>query len=508
MTGGRGAPTIAIAGAGFGGIALAVYLKRAGIHSFTIHERAADIGGVWRDNAYPGAACDVPSLLYSFSFAQDYAWSVSYAPQAEILDYLRHCVARYGLAPHLRFGCEIAAATFDEGAGRWHLKTGTGQCVEADIFVSAVGLFNRPAVPDIPGRDGFAGIQFHSAQWHAGCDLAGKRVAVIGTGASAIQIVPAIAPTVGKLHVFQRSPHHVLPRADPGLVAAGSGWRMLARRVRRLRIFLQFENAVRRRGSPRLTRKGEQAFRAHLESQVSDPALRARLTPAFPLGCKRVLQSNDWYAALQRPNVELVDTPIEAIGRDFIRTRDGRSRPVDVIIYGTGFTPTDYLAPMRVIGRGGRDLNDAWRDGAEAYLGIAVSGFPNFFMLYGPNTNAVGSIIHMLESQARYIVRCVETLRRAGASWMDVRDAVQRDYNATILRRLGATVLVHPSCHSYFRSPTGKVTTQWPGFMSEYRRRTRKIRLADYAFGPPSSRSAVAAMPDKSLILNGGRGKD
>ena len=479
----RAAPSIAIAGAGFGGIALAVALKRAGIESFTIYERAAEVGGVWRDNAYPGAACDVPSLLYSFSFAQDYAWSASFAPQAEILDYLRRCVVRFGLASHIRFNVEISNATFDAQACDWHLETAPGERIDADVFVSAVGLFNRPALPDIPGRDDFAGEQFHSARWPSGYDLSGKRVAVVGTGASAIQIVPAIAPLVARLHVFQRSPHHILPRADPGVIGAGSWREKLTRRLKRLRIFLQFENAVRRRGSPRLTRKGEQAFRVYLESQVVDPALRARLTPRFPLGCKRVLQSNDWYTALQRPNVELVDTPIESIGRDFIRTRDGRSRAVDAIIYSTGFTPTDYLVPMRVTGRDGRELKDAWRTGAEAYLGITVSGFPNFFMLYGPNTNAVGSIIHMLESQADYIVRAILALRRRGADFMDVRAAAQRHYNEAVQRRIGQTVLVDPSCHSYFRTPSGKVTTQWPGFMSEYRRRTRSVRLDDYDFG-------------------------
>ena len=477
MTRGQRAPTIAIAGAGFGGIALAVALKRAGIDSFTIYERAADVGGVWRDNAYPGAACDVPSLLYSYSFAQDYAWSASYAPQGEILDYLKRCVARFGLAPHIRFDTEIAAATFDEGSSGWRLETGIGERIDADVFVSAVGLFNRPALPSIPGRESFAGVQFHSARWDPACDLEGKRVAVIGTGASAIQIVPAIAPSVARLYVFQRSPHHVMPRAEPGLVGAVSWRQALVRRLRRLHVFLQFENTVRRRGSPRLTRKGEAAF---------------RLTPPFPLGCKRVLQSNDWYAALQRPNVELVDAPIESIGRDGIHTRDGQSRTVDVIVYATGFTPTDYLVPMRVTGRGGRALNEAWREGAEAYLGIAVSGFPNFFMLYGPNTNAVGSIIHMLESQARYITHAIQALGRRGADFMEVRTAAQRAYNEAIQRRIGETVLVHPNCQSYFRAPSGKVTTQWPGFMTEYRRRTRTVRLRDYEFGRTPSRARPA----------------
>jgi cation diffusion facilitator CzcD-associated flavoprotein CzcO len=424
----------------------------------------------------------VPSLLYSFSFAQDYAWSASFAPQGEILDYLRYCVAEYGLAPHIRFNAEIVAAEFDERTGRWHLETADGQAIDADVFVTAVGLFNRPALPEIPGRDRFAGVKFHSARWDPAFQPAGKRVAVIGTGASAIQIVPAIASSVGELHVFQRSPHHILPRTEPGLVETGSWRQAAARRLKRLRMFFQFENAVRRRGSPRLTEKGERAFRAYLESQVADAGLRSMLTPSFPLGCKRVLQSNDWYAALQRPNVELVDTPIEAIGETFIRTRDGKARTVDAIVYCTGFTPTEYLAPMRVAGRGGHDLSQAWREGAEAYLGIAVVGFPNFFMLYGPNTNAVGSIVYMLESQARYIVRAIRALRRSGADFMDVREASQRGYNEALQRRIGRTVLVHPSCHSYFQAASGKVTTQWPSFMSEYRRRTRKIRTRDYDF--------------------------
>lgn len=474
-------PSIIIVGCGFGGIGLAVALKKAGIESFTILESANEIGGVWRDNSYPGAACDVPSRLYSFSFEQDYDWSGRFGRQAEILDYLRRCVDKYGIRPHIRFGKEVASAAFDAGSGLWSVETSRGESLSARVFVSSVGLFNRPGIPDLPGRDDFRGPQFHSARWDHDCDLSGKTVAVIGTGASAIQFVPAIAPVVKRLHVFQRSPQYVLPRADEAPPPGHGAWR---RRLDRLRTHLKFESGIRRRGSPALTEKGERGFRDYLATQIVDPALREKLTPDYALGCKRVLQSNDWYAALQRPNVDLIDAPVEELSAGGVRSRDGQVYDVDTVIYGTGFTPTDYLVPMRVTGLDGRELSDAWRDGAEAYLGITVTGFPNFFMLYGPNTNTSGSIVFMLESQARYITRCIRALDRGGARYMNVRDNVQQAFNAEIQGRIGRTVLVQDSCHSYFRTASGKVTTQWPGFMFEYRRRTRRVRTSDYEFAP------------------------
>jgi len=475
-------PQIAIIGSGFGGIGLAIRLKKAGIEDFTIYERADDVGGVWRDNTYPGAACDVPSRMYSYSFEAGFPWSERFGGQAEILTYLKHCVEKYDVGPHILFGQDIREATFDEGVSKWRLQTADCAIIEADICVSAVGLFNQPRMPDIPGMELFEGPQFHSARWDHDCDLAGRTVAVIGTGASAIQFVPAIAPTVGKLLVFQRSSQYVMPRDArpvpnaPGVLAG------LRHRLERFGIYADAEKRSRRRGSPKMTAEGQAAFAERLKREVPDPELRRKLTPSYPLGCKRVLQSNDWYPAMQRPNVELIDTEVTEVTSGGVRTGDGKLWPADVIVYGTGFTPTRYLTPMKITGLGGADLNHAWRDGAEAYLGMAVSGFPNFFMMYGPNTNIAGSIIFMLESQARYIVSAVRILRR-GARRMTVRESVQRRFNEGIQARLGRTVLVADTCHSYFQDPSGKITTQWPGFMMEYRQKTRNIRRADYDFG-------------------------
>jgi cation diffusion facilitator CzcD-associated flavoprotein CzcO len=479
-TNGIPSPRIAIAGSGFGGIGLAYWLKKAGIGNFTIYERSSEIGGVWRDNRYPGAACDVPSRFYSYSFEQDYRWSAPYGSQPEILKYLKHCAAKYGALAHIRFDSEITDACFDEAAGVWRLTTGAGEEIEADIFVSAVGLFNKIAYPDIDGRDRFQGTQFHSARWQEDFDPAGKTIAVIGTGASAVQFVPAIQPVAGKLKLFQRTPQYVTKRMIPD--HKPDGGTKLARRWQRLRIFRQFENVARRRASMQLTAKAQADFFEYLEAQVPDPELRARLTPDYRFGCKRVLQSNHWYPALQQANVEVIVTPIKAITESGVTTEDGTEHPVDAIILGTGFTPTDFLMPMQIAGLGGQGISEAWADGAEAYLGITVSGFPNFFMMYGPNTNTAASIIFMLENQARYIVKCIQGLGARPGRTMNLRPDVQRAYNIDIQARIGQTVLVDANCHSYFRTATGKVTTQWPGHLLEYRRRTRRVRVSDYEF--------------------------
>lgn len=473
---------IAIIGSGFGGIGLAIRLKKAGIDDFTIYERAEDVGGVWRDNTYPGAACDVPSRMYSYSFEAGYPWSDRFGGQAEILTYLKYCVEKYGIAPHIRFGQDIREAVFDETASTWRLRTASGETIEADVCVSAVGLFNQPRMPDISGMESFAGPQFHSSRWNHDCDLDGRTVAVIGTGASAIQFVPAIASRVGRLLVFQRSSQYVMPRDVRPVAERRGALTALMHRLDRFGIYAEAERRSRRRGSAKLTAQGQAAFSARLEREVPDPEMRRKLTPSYPLGCKRVLQSNDWYPALQRPNVDLIDTAVTEITAAGARTGDGKLWPVDVIVYGTGFTPTQYLTPMKIAGLGGADLNTAWRDGAEAYLGMSVAGFPNFFMMYGPNTNVAGSIIFMLESQARYIVSAIRHLKRGRVRRMTVRDGVQRRFNAKIQARLDRTVLVAETCHSYFQDPSGKVTTQWPGFMLEYRQRTRRIRRTDYDF--------------------------
>ena len=478
---------IVIVGCGFGGIAMAIALKKAGISSFSIIEKSDDIGGVWRDNGYPGAACDVPSRLYSYSFEQNYNWSESFAPQREIHDYLRRCAEKYGVRPHIRFGTEIESAAFDEGAGSWMLKTTAGERIEADIFISAMGLFNRAKLPDIPGRDDFAGMSFHSSHWNHEYALDGKSVAVIGTGASAIQFVPEIARQVKHLAVFQRTPHYIMPKEKRGSSPAERSWfqrQALGRALERFKIFLNMEKGTRRRSSIPKTEAAEQVFLKSLERQVPDPVLRQKLTPDYHLGCKRVLRSDDWYPALQRSNVDLIDTPIDKIDQTGIQTGGGQKRDVDAIIYGTGFTPTDFLSPVRLTGLTGVELNQAWRDGAEAYLGITVTGFPNFFMMYGPNTNLSGSIIFMLESQARYIVRCIRSLHRHRARYMAVNAAAQRRLNAEIQSRIAETVIMDDNCHSYFKTASGKVTTQWPGYLTEYRLRTSRVRAGDYVFGP------------------------
>lgn len=477
---------IVIIGAGFGGIAMAMALRRAGEADFVILERAADVGGVWRDNSYPGAACDVVSRMYSFSFDQGYTWSSAFAPQPEIFAYIRGVVERHDLRRFIRFNTEVASARFDQGAARWRLETTAGVAIETPVLISAVGLFNRVKIPDFPGRDSFKGVQFHSAAWRHDLDLAGKTVAVVGNGASAVQFIPKIAPLVKQLYLFQRTPQYVLPkRIFPGT----SDWDAKMQRVpwlrglTRLKIFLGYERFVfRRKWRPAARMRGEAAYRAMVAAKVKDPALRAKLIPNYPIGCKRQLASDEWLDTLVRPNVEVVDTRIAAVTEHGIRTADGTERAVDTIIYGTGFTPTEYLQPMTVTGLGGRDINQAWREGAEAYLGITVPGFPNFFMLYGPNTNAITSIIYMLECQARYITDCIRALRARGAGYMTVREEPHRSFVAMLQRRIAPTVQAMSICLTYYKNEFGRVTTNWPGYAFEYRWRTRSVRPRDYDF--------------------------
>jgi cation diffusion facilitator CzcD-associated flavoprotein CzcO len=488
-TGERGGrPRVAIIGAGFGGLGLACYLRRAGIESFTIYEKARDLGGVWRDNTYPGAACDVASHLYSFSFEAHYPWSRRYGPQAEILGYLRHIARRHGLERHMHFGCELREARWDESAACWRLEFADGRRADAEILVSAVGQLHRPKLPDIPGRDDFRGRAFHSARWDRGYDFRDRTVAVVGTGASAVQFVPEIAREARRVHVFQRSPGWVLPKFDRPYRAwerAMFSKLPILHDLDRWRIFWFYELVNSGVLGNRLVRRlVEGLARWHLRRQVADPALRARLVPAFPLGCKRTLLSNDWLPALARPNVELVSEAITGITPEGVRSADGQLRPVDAIVYATGFAASEFLAPIRVLGAGGLALRDAWRDGAEAYLGVAIAGFPNFFMLYGPNTNlGAGSIIYMLERQQRYLARCIARFRAQGLRSMTVREDAQRRFNAQLAAR-GRRTAFEAGCRSWYLGPDGRNTNNWTGYCFQYGLAMRRPDFGAFELGP------------------------
>jgi cation diffusion facilitator CzcD-associated flavoprotein CzcO len=475
---------VAIIGSGFGGIGMAYHLKQAGIDAFTIFEKSDEIGGVWRDNTYPGAGCDVPSQLYSFSFESHHPWAWRYGKQAEILDYLRHCVRKFGIASHIQFRREVVQADFNTQRGIWRLKFADGGVHEAEMLISAVGQLHRPALPKIEGQQRFAGTQFHSARWDHGFDPRGKTVAVIGSGASAVQFVPEIARQVRQLYLFQRSPGWVAPKFERPI---SPFMRRLFDRLPwvydldRLRIFLITEAlAYAYNGHAWAERLMRLLAQVQLRIQVRDPALRRKLTPDFPIGCKRILLTTQWLPALIRPNVEVVGEAIAEITETAVRNTDGCIREVDAIIYATGFAATEFLAPMRITGIDGRLLSEHWRNGADAYLGMAVAGFPNFFLLYGPNTNVgSGSIVFMLECQQRYIVKLLRERAALGWHCAEVTAAAQADYRREIEQRSSLTTFAG-DCQSWYKTADGRNTNNWIGSMMEYRRRTRRIDWTHY----------------------------
>ena len=482
---------IAIIGSGFSGIGMAIRLRRMGIDSFTIYEAAESLGGTWRDNAYPGAACDIPSHLYSFSFELNPAWTRTFAPQREILDYLRHCTHKYDVERFIEYRSRVRAARFVEAHGIWQVeieRDGALRTIEADIVIAANGPLSRPALPQVPGIGRFAGKLFHSARWDHDYAFEGKRIAVIGTGASAIQFVPQIQPRVAQLAVFQRTAPWIMPRRDRA-IGERRRWIYrhipLAHRVARAAIYWQHEaRALGFSVEPRLLKTPTRFALSYLAHKVKDPELRARLTPDYLFGCKRVLLSSDYYPALAQPNVELVTSPIREVVADGIVTADGTHRPFDAIVCGTGFQVNDVDAPFQVTGLGGQDLGTTWRrDGPEAYLGTSVAGFPNLFFVIGPNT-ALGhnSMIYMIESHIAYIAGCIRALQRSGARTMDVRAEAQFAWNARLQARFARTVW-QSGCHSYYLTRAGKNTALWPGFTFMFRRRTRRVRTGDYTFG-------------------------
>jgi cation diffusion facilitator CzcD-associated flavoprotein CzcO len=477
---------IVIIGAGHAGICMGMQLKRAGIDDFVILEKAATLGGTWRDNTYPGASCDAPSFLYSFSFAQKTDWSRRFAWQSELLAYSAECAIKAGLLPHCRFNTEVTSARFDEARNLWQVSTADGSTLEARQLVSGVGQLHHPATPQIPGRHEFTGVQFHSARWDHSVDLTARRVAVIGNAASAVQFVPQIAPRVAQLTVFQRSANWLLPRKDklysPRLHRMMARWPWLAR----LRHDFQWLFFGEMQLTPLMKQVRPVVWLArrksmgHLRRQVRDPALRAKLVPDFPIGAKRVLFNDDYYPALGRANVEVVTDAIEAIVPDGVRTHDGKVHAADVIIYATGFKATDFLAGVEVTGLAGRRLHDEWSHGAHAYLGVTVSGFPNFFMLYGPNTNlGHNSILVMIEAQVGYIIDAIRQMQQRGIRRIDVKRGVMDEYNRELQKDLAKSVWA-ASRASWYKLADGTITNNWPHGTMRYRRLLRRADLGAF----------------------------
>jgi cation diffusion facilitator CzcD-associated flavoprotein CzcO len=472
---------VIIIGAGFGGLGAARALRQRGIDDITILERADSVGGVWRDNTYPGAACDVPSPLYSWSWAINPAWSRRYSQQPEILAYLRSAAEREGLLDLVQTGVEVASCRLDETCGRWRLLATDGTAYEADVVISAVGQLSTPVVPAIRGADTFAGPAFHSAHWRHDIDLTGKRVAVVGTGASAIQFVPGIVDEVGSMTIFQRSAPYVVPKPDqeyrphhhrafdrfPALISAER--RSVFWLSERLNSALGGNSPI---AKPFLaTLRG--VWRTHVRRQVRDASLRRRLVPDYEIGCKRVLFSNDWYPAVVRDHVEVVTDQITAVEPAGVRTADGRLHEADVLIWGTGFAATDFLAPMEVIGVDGADLQELWSDGATAHLGVATPGFPNLFLIYGPNTNLGGSsIIGMMEAQAGYIAQVVRRIADGGARLVAPRAVVAAAYDDEMQSRLRTSSWA--GCDSWYVDGP-RITTNWPGLVGEYKQRLAEV---------------------------------
>ncbi|HEX3595707.1 MAG TPA: NAD(P)/FAD-dependent oxidoreductase, partial [Polyangiaceae bacterium] len=436
------------------------------------------------ENVYPGAACDVPSHLYCYSFHPNPDFSRAFAGQSEILDYLRDVADSHGISSRIRYGVEIVSARYDARRAGWSLRAASGDVFEADVVVTATGQLNRPHVPDIPGLPDFGGAVFHSAEWKTEHDLRGERVALIGSGASAVQIVPSIAPLVSRLHVFQRTPSWVIPKMDyghsPGVRAAFRHVPGLLKLNRYLIYWLLEPRFAAFSTGSRLSAFFERQARRYMEEQIADPELREKLTPTYPPGCKRILISNDYLPALQRPNVEVITQPIERVTRDGIVTRDGCFTPVDTLVLATGFEATRFLVPMSVEGPGGVRLEDVWAKGAEAYLGMTVAGFPNFFMLYGPNTNlGHNSIVFMVECQANYVVQLVARLANEHARSVQVRGDRMRLFNEALQERLSRTVW-NAGCTNWYTTEEGKQTNNWPHFTVRYWWQTRRPKPDDF----------------------------
>lgn len=478
---------IMIVGGGFSGIGMAIRLRQEGIEDFVILERAAAPGGTWRDNSYPGCACDVQSTLYSYSFAPNPDWSRTFSPQPEIQAYLDRCVSAYDIGRHFRFDQALESARWDDATQRWQISASRGRW-SAEVLIMATGPLSEPKLPSVRGLDTFRGAHFHSARWDHRLDLRGKRVAVIGTGASAVQFVPRIQPMVAQLSLFQRSAPWILPRWDRAVPA----WRKslyhrvpAAQRVERAALYALREMLLIPFRHPPVGRVVERVARWHMESQVSDPSLRAKLVPDYRIGCKRIMVSDDYYPAISQPNVSLVTNRIESISADGVQTSDGVTHPAEVIILGTGFHVTDPPLAPHVFGRDGVSLASAWHGSPRAYMSTTEAGFPNFFMLLGPNT-AIGntSILLIVEAQYEHVLRLLRATRAQGAGSVEPRADAQRRYVAWIDGRLATTVWNRGGCSSWYLDGTGRNSALWPDGTGAFRRKVERPRFADYLFTP------------------------
>jgi cation diffusion facilitator CzcD-associated flavoprotein CzcO len=496
----RRRPSVAIVGAGFGGLAAAIELKRQGFEDLVIFERGPAVGGVWRENRYPGVACDVPSPIYSFSYALKPDWSTLFGTGAEIQTYLEGVVDEFGLRPMLRLDTEVTATTFDEDSGTWRVDTATGESQLVDVVVMATGQLSRPRLPDVEGMTSFAGSSFHSAEWEQGVELAGKRVVVVGSGASAIQLVPAIADRVSAMTVVQRSPNWVIRKSKRrhGRVARAAFTHLApVRRMHHNLLFLGYESRW-----PLVTRKAKPVrvasewwYRRVIRRTLTDPEQAAAATPDYTMMCNRLLLSNDWYPALAREHVRLVGAAVDRVVSDGVLTSDGQHLPADVIIWCTGFKASEFLAPIKIAGRGGADLHARWAHGAEAYLGMTVPDFPNFFMLFGPNTNSItNSIVFLLERQARYIRLALEHLEHSGHDWVDLRPERHTEFQTWLQAKLDKTVFTD-NCPGWYTNAEGKVTAMWPLSHLTYAWLTRRFDASAYRSGTvrPASQDSQPA---------------
>lgn len=478
---------VAILGAGFGGLCMAIKLREAGNHDFVILEKGPEVGGTWRDNTYPGAACDVQSHLYSYSFEGKPDWSQRYAPWQEIQSYLLDTTEKHGIRPFVLFEQEVKAARFDATSGRWELETAKGLRISARHFVMASGPLHEPSIPDLPGLGSFAGRVFHSARWDHDYDLRDKRVISIGTGGSAIQYVPEIAPEVKHLSVFQRTPAWVFPRDDRAytkLERTLFGKAPAVRKLHRAQLYWANESRVWPLFHPKLAWPIQQLARLHIWRNVNDPALARRLTPDYTMGCKRILISNAYYPTFNRANVELVTSRIREVNPHGIVTDDGVQHPADCIILGTGFVtdPRAYMKGFECTGLGGRDLLRTWRAGAEAYYGISVSGYPNMYQLLGPNTLlGHNSVIFMIEAQVRFIMDCMHRLRQRGAGYACVRASAQAEFNRSVQEELDGTAWVS-GCQSWYQQADGRNFSIWPWSTWKYWLSTRHMNEGDFEF--------------------------